>query len=481
MLEALNFVDGAWSDLGRAARFTSHDPATGEVLGEVVDSDPQDAERAIAAARRAFDATIWSHEPRRRSRVLLEMAARLEAQAESIIRLLTLENGKLLAESRIEVTNAISMCYYNAGLARNLFGRTAEIEPDVFAFLPREAAGVAGIIVPWNAPIGLLFRALAAALAAGCTIVIKAAPQTALTTAAALRIALDDPTLAAGVVNLINERGSAAAEALVASPQVDVLSYTGSTQIGKRIMAAAASTLKRVNLELGGCNPAIIGRDVDLRQAVPAITRAGLIFAGQQCVAATRVLVHRSRFDAALEAFCAAVSGTVVGAGGDPRSQMGPLIDVRSRDRVQALIRAAAARNEILIEGQVPAGSPPGSSLLGPSLVRILDRGSPICAEEIFGPVITLDAFDDDGEALAIANGTRYGLAASVWSTDGLWANRLARRIRAGTVWINCHGRFFPEIEVGGFKESGIGQLFGQQGLDDFLQTKHICWPTPPA
>ncbi|MGH3579917.1 MAG: aldehyde dehydrogenase family protein, partial [Mycobacterium sp.] len=193
MLEALHHVDGRWSDLGGTARFVSVDPATGRELGHVVDGGAPAIDAAIAAARRTFDQTHWSNDPRWRARVLLNMGQRLETNLESIATLLTQENGKLLSESRVEVTNAVSMCFYTAGLARNLFGRTVEVEPDVYALLPREAVGIAGIIVPWNAPIGLLFRSLTAALAAGCTVVIKAAPQTALTTAAALRIALDDP------------------------------------------------------------------------------------------------------------------------------------------------------------------------------------------------------------------------------------------------------------------------------------------------
>ena len=481
MLEALHHVDGRWSDLGRTDRFASLDPATGRELGHVAEGGAPEMEAAIAAARRTFDLTRWSHDPRWRARVLLNMGQRLETSLETLVALLTRENGKLLGESRVEVQNAVSMCFYNAGLARNLFGRTVEVEPDIHALLPREAIGVAGIIVPWNAPMGLLFRSLTAALAAGCTAVIKAAPQTALTTAAALRIALDDPILPPGVVNLINESGSAAAEALVASPPVDVISYTGSTHVGKRIMAAAAATLKRVNLELGGCTPVIVGRDADLAVTVPAIVRAGLIFAGQQCVAATRILVHESRADEALERLRSAVGRVIVGPGSDPRSEMGPLIDTRARDRVHALVRESRSAADIVIEGRIPDTSPTGSAFLTPTLLKVRDRAGRICTEEIFGPVLTIDTFADDEEALAIANGTRYGLAASVWSCDGTWAHRMSRRLRAGTVWINSHGRFAPEIEVGGYKESGLGRLFGQQGLDDFLQTKHISWPLPPS
>ncbi len=476
MLQALHFVDGQWSDLGCQEKFESFNPATGELLGTICDAGAAEAQTATAAARRAFDATTWARNPRLRAAVLLELGNRLEAASADIVTLLTRENGKLLQESRVEVANAVSMCRYNAGLARNLFGRVVEVEPDVYAVLPREAIGVAAIIVPWNAPIGLMFRSVTAAIAAGCTFVVKPAPQTALTTAAAFRALTEITALPRGVANLLNESGNDVARTLVASPLIDMISYTGSTEVGKRIMAAAAQTLKRLNLELGGNAPCLLFHDANFEQAVPALVRAGMVFAGQQCVAASRILVHRSRLDEVVERFSRALRGIVVGPGDAPGSQMGPLIDNRNRDRVAGLVADAARTCEVIVRGEPGAGPLAQGSFLTPSLVHIRDRASHLCQEEVFGPVLSLDTFDDEAGAIALAEQSRFGLAASVWSADLQRAQRVAMRLRAGTVWLNGHGRFNPEIEVGGYKESGIGRLFGQQGLDDFLQTKHVSW-----
>jgi acyl-CoA reductase-like NAD-dependent aldehyde dehydrogenase len=406
----------------------------------------------------------------------MAMADRLEAGQAALAALLTAENGKLLTDSAMEVANAASMCRYNAGLARNLFGRVTEIERGLMAMLPREAIGVAGIIVPWNAPIGLLFRSLAPALAAGCTVVIKPAPQTALVTARALAAVLECGALPPGVVNLVLETGSDAARALVASPAVDVISYTGSTAIGKRIVADGARTLKRLNLELGGITPAILLRDADVERALPALVKAGMIFAGQQCVAVSRVLVQRSRVDEVVERLADRLAKLVVGSGAEQGTEMGPMIDALNRDRVDALVSGAAHEHEVILKGCIPDGTPAGSAFLRPSLIRLRGRDSELTREEIFGPVLTIDTFDDEGEAVAIANGTRLGLAASVWTGDLRRAQRMALELRYGTVWINQHGRFHHEVEIGGYKESGLGRLNGATGIDDFLQTKHIGW-----
>ena len=351
-----------------------------------------------------------------------------------------------------------------------------EIEPDRLGLLPREALGVAAIIVPWNAPIGLLFRSLAAALAAGCTVVIKPHPLTSLTSAAVLQAVMANGALPPGVVNVVHEAADAAAKAMVASPDVDVISYTGSTAVGKRIMAAGAATLKRLNLELGGSTPCIIYADADLPKAVSALVAAGMIFSGQQCVAASRILVHRSRVEEAVDLFRGRLAKVVVGRGCDTGVDMGPLIDHANRDRVAAMVARAGELNEIVLKGADLAAPHDKGAFLSPSLVRVRDRGSEIANEEVFGPVLSIDSFDDEEEAISQADRTRLGLAASVWSQNLKRAQRTALRLRTGTVWINSHGRFSPELEVGGYKESGLGRLFGQQGLDDFLQTKHISW-----
>jgi len=469
-------IDGRWrpAESGRSA--DSIDPASGQVLGRFADGGTADAQAAIDAARRAFDTTKWARDPRRRAATLLEMAERLERAQADIAALLTAENGKLLGDSLVEVTNAASMCRYNAGLARNLFGRVTEIEPGLMAMLPREPMGVAGIIVPWNAPIGLLFRSLAPAMAAGCTVVIKPAPQTALVTARAMSLFVDTGVVPPGVINMVTETGSDAARTLVASPDVDVISYTGSTAVGKRIMADGAKTLKRLNLELGGITPTIILNDADLDRVLPVLVKAGMIFAGQQCVAISRVLVQKSRAGELADRLADRLRKLVVGPGAAQGTEMGPMIDVENRDRVAALVGKAALEHELVLAGAIPENTPEGSAFLRPSLIRLGGRESELTRDEIFGPVMTIDEFDDADHAVAIANGTRLGLAASVWTADLRGAHRMATALRFGTVWINQHGRFHQEVEIGGYKESGLGRLNGQTGLDDFLQTKHVSW-----
>ncbi|MEY3136897.1 MAG: hypothetical protein RL580_629 [Pseudomonadota bacterium] len=470
------FIEGTWRDALDGRQASSTDPATGLVIGRFADGGHAETELAIAAARHAFFKTTWSRDPRRRAAALLAMADRLDAAREELARLLTAENGKLLSDSLMEITNAASMCRYNAGLARNLFGRVSEVEPGLMAMLPREAIGVAGVIVPWNAPIGLLFRSIAPALAAGCTVVIKPAPQTALVTARAIDIVVSAGALPPGVLNLILETGSEGARTLVASPDVDVISYTGSTAIGKRIMADGAKTLKRLNLELGGITPSIVLQDADLDRVVPTLVKAGMIFAGQQCVAVSRVLVHRARADEVTARLAESLGKIIVGPGSEPVTEMGPLIDVANRDRVLTLVKDAAREHEVVLAGAIPETRPAGSAFLTPSLIRIRDRESALTRDEIFGPVLTIDRFEDADEAVALANDTRLGLAVSVWNSDLRLAQKMAQSLRFGTVWINQHGRFHHEVEIGGYKESGLGRLNGQTGIDDFLQTKHIGW-----
>jgi len=475
-MHARQWVNGEWFAAAGGAEGESVNPASGEALGRYSAAGRLEAEQAIATARAVFEGSAWAHQPRLRAALLLELAARIEAVQGELAQLLTAENGKILAHAAGEVAAGVSELRYYAGLARNIFGRVLELDRGMYSILAREPMGVAGIIVPWNAPVTLLVRSLAPALAAGCTVAVKAAHQTALTSDRVFRELAACKSLPRGVVNMFVESGSDGAKALVASPEVDVLSYTGSSEVGKQIMAAAAGTLKRLNLELGGSAPCVIYDDADLDRAVPALVAAGMVSAGQQCVAASRLIVHERVFDRARVAFQRALSDLAVGPGLDPKSRMGPMIDRQNRDRILRLVQGAKAGHEVVLEGRPLEGAHAKGAFVTPSLIQVKEQGSALVARELFGPVLTLDRFASEEEAVEKANRTRFGLAASVWSRDLAKAQRAAARIKAGTVWINLHGRLSPEAETGGYRESGFGRLHGVQGLEEFLQTKHISY-----
>ena len=480
MNKANNWIAGKWQAPASGNYANSTNPATGETLGTFADSVQKDARAAISAARTTFDSSAWAHSPRLRAKVLLDFADALERKINPIAELLTLEHGKPIGHARMEVVLSVSELRFYAGLARNIFGRVTEIEPDNYSMLAREPMGVAGIIVPWNAPIILLMRSLAPAMAAGCTSVVKAAPQTALANAAVFEVLAEITDLPSGIVNMFAEAGSEGAKELVISTDVDVISYTGSTDVGKQIMKAGSASLKRMNLELGGSAPCIILPDANLDSAVPSLVFAGLFISGQQCVAASRLLVHESILDETTDRFVRALQDVVVGPGIDPKTQMGPMIDAQSCERINALIENSSADVTWALRGVVPGGELAKGSFMTPSLACVSNPDEALVNCEIFGPIMTIQTFKDDDEALDIANRTQYGLAASVWSRDLQRAQHLARRIRSGTVWLNKHGQLHAEIETGGYRESGLGRLHGVEGMSEFLQTKHIAWETGP-
>lgn len=461
--------------LAGSRTFATVNPATGELLGRVAESGAEQTQAAIEAARRCFDRTAWAQSPRLRQDSLLAWAAGLEAAAEDAARWLTLTNGKPLAAARGEIAAAVSEIRYYAGLARHNPGHAMEVAPGEVSVMLREPAGVAGIIVPWNAPAVLLIRSLAPAIAAGCTSVVKPAPQTAAFTEHCLRPLLELPQLPEGAVSVLPESGHAVAQALVESPDVDVISFTGSNEVGQAIMAAAAPTMKKLSLELGGKNCCLVLEDADIAAIAPRLAAAATIISGQQCTAARRVLVHESRFEEAKAALSAALQAIKVGNGLSAGTQMGPLISAGARDSVKQRIDAAFdTADEVILRHEVPEAAPDGSAFLTPSLVAHRDPKADFCQEEIFGPLLVIEPFANEAEAVAKANDTVYGLSASVWTNRGDAAWRIARALRDGTVWINDHNKLFAEAETGGYRRSGLGRLHGFDALLDFCELKHV-------
>jgi betaine-aldehyde dehydrogenase len=388
---------------------------------------------------------------------------------------MTRDNGKAIAQARGEIAASGSEILYYAGLARHVPGHAIEPEPGVLSTMLREPAGVAGIIVPWNAPAVLLARALAPALAVGCTAVVKPAPQTSVFNAALIEPLLQAPGLPAGAVNVILETGAEGSKLLAASHDVDVVSFTGSTAVGKDIMRAAADSVKKLSLELGGKSCCLVFADADVARVAPRLAAAATIISGQQCTAARRVLVHASRLDEMKSALAAALSALKVGPGLDPGTQVGPLIDRRARDQVAERVeRACAAADEVLLASNIPGEALSAGAFLTPSLVFHSDPKADFVQEEIFGPFLVLESFESEAEAIAKANDTVFGLSASVWTHDGARALRVARALRNGTVWINDHNRLLPEAETGGYRQSGLGRLHGYDALADFTELKHV-------
>lgn len=478
-LTVLNWIAGRWQPALSGEFAPARNPANGERLGEWAASARADGEAAIAAARAAFDRPDWAQDARRRQRVMLAWADRMERDAQALAQLLTRENGKVIAQAHGEIAGAISEIRYYAGLSRYLPGHVFEVEPGTFSTLLKEPAGVAGIIVPWNAPAVLLIRSLAPALAAGCTAVVKPAPQTALITGALLQTLADVDGLPAGVVNLVSEAGHEVAALLVESDAVDVLSFTGSNETGQRIMAAAAPTMKKLSLELGGKSSCLVFADADVDAVAPALAAAATVISGQQCTAARRVLVHASRYDAMKAALGRALAAVRVGAGWEDGVHMGPLIDAAAARAVgERIAQAMDLADEVVLAGGLRPGDTAGSAFLTPTLVAHQDTSASFVQAEIFGPLVILERFESEAEAVSRANHSEFGLSASVWTDNGARAMRVARALRNGTVWINDHNKLFAEAETGGYRKSGLGRLHGYDALIDFQEIKHIYQQT---
>jgi betaine-aldehyde dehydrogenase len=473
-LLARHWIDGDWVDGQERAQ--SIDPATGETIGTYTEAGEAEAMQAIAAALRTFRETEWRENRRLRAKAINEMADRFESRTNDLIKILSLENGKVEAEARFEVSMVPSKLRFYAALALTDFGRAMETSPGRYTTTLREATGVAGIIAPWNSPVVLFIRSLAPALAAGCTVVGKLPGFTAQTNARMFEVFSEVTSLPRGVINAFSEVHSAAARVLIESPDVPVISLTGSSITGRAIMASGAKRLKRFGGELGGKTPVILFDDADLDKALPKVEKALTVFAGQFCMTGSRLLVHRPILDAVRKRLAARLEAVKVGPASDPSSDMGPMINVANVQRVDRLVDAAIASGAKVVVrgGTIKDGPLAKGAFYRPTLLEIHDHGLRIAQDEVFGPVLVMQAFDTEAEAVAVANNSEYGLSASIWSTDVDRPLRIARQIDAGTVWINNWAIVYDETEEGGYKQSGLGRLNGVAAMDDFLEYRTI-------
>ena len=465
-------VDGAWLAPEGAELLDVIDPATEQLITRVPQAGAAEVDAAVAAAKRAHDDRRWSGmSPHDRSRVLHRVADLIEERLEELAVLETRDNGKPIERSRADTATAARVFRYYAGAPSRLTGTVVPIDGGQHhVYTTLEPVGVAALILPWNFPIMTGAFKLAPALAAGCAVVVKPAEQTPLTM---LRVAAicEEAGVPAGVVNVLTGDGRVGA-ALTAHPDVAKVSFTGSTDVGRKVMTAASGDFKRLTLELGGKSPNIVFEDADLDAVVLTAMRASFGHSGQMCTAGSRLLVQRSILEQATEKLAAAVRKVALGDGLAGGVTVGPLVSEEQRGQVLGYIAAGQAEGAtVLVGGGVP--DRPGY-YVEPTLFTGVTNNMTIAREEIFGPVVGIIPFDEEDEAVAIANDQRYGLAAGVWTKDLARAHRMGQRLRAGTVWVNTYNVFDPALSFGGVGESGLGRDLGEEALRAFCEPKSV-------
>jgi phenylacetaldehyde dehydrogenase len=471
-------IDGTWVPASGGRTFPTADPATGQVLADIALGSKSDVDAAVAAARRALTASAWhAMTPSARGRLLWSIGEAIDAHADELAELETLDQGKTLRTGRLgEVPAAAEQFRYYAGFTTKILGQTIPTSISnqpagyrVVAHTRREPVGVVAAIVPWNSPLLMAAMKLAPALAAGCTVVLKPAEQTSLT---ALRLGelLIELGLPGGVVNIVTGTGEQAGAALAAHDNVDKVAFTGSTRTGKRLLTAASGNLKRLTLELGGKSPVVVFDDADLELVIPGTARGIFANGGQVCVAGSRVYAQRGIFERLVAGLAEQADGLRLGHGLDPHVDLGPLVSAGHSARVAAYVDEGVGEGVEVVTGGVRTGA-----FYLPTVLIGASEQMRLMREEIFGPVVTVTPFDDPDEVVAWANDTDYGLAASVWTRSLSTAHRVCDAIRAGTVWVNGHSLFSPELPKGGHKQSGWGYENGPQGLENYLETKTVC------
>ena len=472
-------IDGKWMNAASGKTFPTYNPATGEVLADVVAGDREDVERAVKAARKAFTGP-WSRlTASERGRLIWKLADLLEAHLDEFALIETLDNGKPLAVARAaDVPLAVDLFRYMAGWATKLEGTTIPISvpytpgAKYLAYTLREPVGVVAQIIPWNFPLLMAAWKLGPALASGCTVVLKPAEQTPLS---ALRLGqlFSEAGFPDGVVNIVPGYGETAGAALASHPDVDKVAFTGSTEVGKLIVHAATGNLKKVSLELGGKSPNVVFKDADLDTAIAGSASAIFFNHGQCCCAGSRLYVERPVYDRVVEGVANQAKKIKVGSGLEADTNMGPLVSQEQLDRVCNYLEIGMSEGAKAMAGGKKVGD--RGYFVEPTVLVNTQESMKVVQEEIFGPVVAAIPFDDPEELMPRANDTVYGLAAGIWTKDISKAHRLAAGLRAGTVWINCYNIFDAALPFGGYKQSGWGREMGKDVLELYSQTKAVC------
>lgn len=474
------FIDGNTATLLPSSTRELRNPATAQVLCSVQLIDSVHVDAVVRSAHAAFKSGIWSGlMPSERERILLRFAALVEAHAEELAQLETLNQGKSIHISRaIEVGATVNYMRYMAGWATKIEGQTLDVSIPMpanarfNAYTRREPAGVVAGIVPWNFPLMIALWKVMPALACGCTIIIKPADETPLTVLRVAQLAIE-AGIPPGVFNVLLGLGAEAGAALVAHPLVNKVSFTGSTAVGKQVGIAALNNMTRFTLELGGKNPMLILDDADLEKAVAGAIGGGLVNQGQVCAAASRFYVHASRYKDFVEALTSQVSQMTIGAGMNPNAQINPLVSRKHQDSVLNLLSIARAEGAQFCTGGKAPDLP--GYFVEPTVLAHLDQTMTAVQEEIFGPVLSVLSYENLDDAVRMVNDNQYGLTASIWTNDLGKAMHLIPQIEAGTVWVNNHVPVDPNLPFGGYKQSGMGREFGRSAIEGFTELKSVC------